>query len=787
MATPMKLEAKLVPNKSFVHSRWFYRAEGEVTNEFERSHEFDQSVWTKYNCSVTANMVSNPIEATYASDEADKIVEDGSTGNHYIYQSVTVDGVSSYTFSVFAKAAERNWIALFLANNGFPSDVRVFFNLEDGTVGTIIGTPDYYGIEELTNGWYYCWVTDVSSSNVSSDFRVYMCEADNDVSHTGDTASGIYLWQAQLETSPFPTSSISTAAVTASRSAADFYISEEDVPATARGSFTTYWLPPCDVTINEEYQTFFKFADSVNPAQLQMSPDGCFVLSGLPSGNFNTPIVDYVRNQLIGITVEPEWGTLTVKGLSSNNGTIVGGNWLTTDGDLHWCRNEIGLHNYGLLTLPCTRTTNVLEFLTDFDNGTFANTSKHYAPYGTDLTEFDADTQAIIEIDSTDFILMEREVENLLTYSQHIFTWSATQTSVVTNAITAPDGTLTADKIVEDMYDTNHYVSNTATPDGTSTYCYSVYVKAAGRDEILLWVTTAGFPDAATCYYNLSTGAVGTEGAGIDSSGIDDVGGGWYRCWLTSTSEANVETTFIVYLADTGEDFSYQGDGVSGVYVWNPQLEIGVAPTSPIETSSVSVTRDADEQTFTSSDYISFICTKKHAIRWVPGYSSNDIMTAGYFYYFYDSASSKHFRLQINSSGVVSVWEYDSGWTERANTTTIVFSREDKITIVCDPVEGTVEVFGAASGGIPDTIGTWDTFIPTTSDLHWGSDYQGDNQINSFISKAFVLVPAATYSSYYRSNFDTLTVTDTFTQETNYVRSDSDTIAVTDYVDGDIT
>jgi hypothetical protein len=62
------------------------------------------------------------------------------------------------------------------------------------------------------------------------------------------------------------------------------------------------------------------------------------------------------------------------------------------------------------------------------------------------------------------------------------------------------------------------------------------------------------------------------------------------------------------------------------------------------------------------------------------------------------------------------------------------------MTVVCDPVNGTVIVYGATSGGVPDTVGAWNTFIPSTSELRWGSDNSGGNQIDSFISNAFSVV-----------------------------------------------
>ena len=64
------------------------------TNDTQRSEQFDNSYWTKYDTSVSANQVVSPDGAV----TADKLIEDTGTSNHMIGRSLSF---TSGTLSLF--------------------------------------------------------------------------------------------------------------------------------------------------------------------------------------------------------------------------------------------------------------------------------------------------------------------------------------------------------------------------------------------------------------------------------------------------------------------------------------------------------------------------------------------------------------------------------------------------------------------------------------------------------------------------------------------------------------
>ena len=137
-----------------------------------------------------------------------KLVEDTSTGLHRAYKTALASGVSANTqfiYSVYAKKSERNWILLKTVINTQSVTVDVWFDLENGVVGTESNGTGY--IEALANDWFRCSIlitTDGTATSLNS--YSYLADADNNESYTGDGTSGVYLFMAQLEESSVATS-----------------------------------------------------------------------------------------------------------------------------------------------------------------------------------------------------------------------------------------------------------------------------------------------------------------------------------------------------------------------------------------------------------------------------------------------------------------------------------------------------------------------------------------------------------------------------------------------------
>lgn len=162
---------------------------------------------------------------------------------------------------------------------------------------------------------------------------------------------------------------------------------------------------------------------------------------------------------------------------------------------------------------------------------------------------------------------------NLLLYSEQFdnavwskFQLNTTGTPAYINVAVAPDGTLTADKLIISSGNTVGSVSQTYAV--TTSSIGSVYAKAGEYSSLSVDFTTSG----AQATFNLTTGVVTSTPTGW-LAGMISVGNGWYRCWAVPNI---IPTRYRIYA-----NAPTTGDGSSGVYVWGAQLEQVTYQTTP--------------------------------------------------------------------------------------------------------------------------------------------------------------------------------------------------------------
>jgi hypothetical protein len=202
-----------------------------------------------------------------------------------------------------------------------------------------------------------------------------------------------------------------------------------------------------------------------------------------------------------------------------------------------------------------------------------ANTLPTYQPTTTLPTSW-LGNHALAPSDPARPILRARY--NLLTYSEEFDNgaWFKRSCTITQNAEVAPNGTTTADLVLEQATTDRHGPFNNVGLDpvlGVS-YTYSVYAKAAGRSFLVIDAYTN---TPAYTWFDLSTGQVGTNASGSTAS-ITAVGNGWYRCSVqrVSTSSTAGQLYIGIYAAPSDNTISYAGDVTKGIYIWGADLRV---------------------------------------------------------------------------------------------------------------------------------------------------------------------------------------------------------------------
>jgi hypothetical protein len=199
-------------------------------------------------------------------------------------------------------------------------------------------------------------------------------------------------------------------------------------------------------------------------------------------------------------------------------------------------------------------------------------------------------------------LLIEEQRSNLLTYSEQFdnAAWSVARCSISANTTTAPDGTTSADSLVEDTTSNSHPVFRTVLSLTAIAYTGCCYIKSSARTQARIAFANTAFAASPYCDFDLS--AVTANGANGGTGTITKLSNGWYRCTLTATAGAAGSGDMYIQPLLAGAP-SYLGTGVTALYLWGAQLEAGAFATSYIPTVASQVTRTADNASMIGNNF----------------------------------------------------------------------------------------------------------------------------------------------------------------------------------------
>jgi hypothetical protein len=173
---------------------------------------------------------------------------------------------------------------------------------------------------------------------------------------------------------------------------------------------------------------------------------------------------------------------------------------------------------------------------------------------------------------------------NLLTKTEQFddAVWTKDGATVTApTAIVAPDGTTTADLILDVNGDTGYHICWQAGA-GTSglNAARSVYVKQYSTTRYVAMGVAGVLSSAAnTWIFDFDTGTFVITGSGGVSAAVENVWNGWYRISVVNVETSTNNNDIAVGVASGGAsytDANYLADGTRGVYVWGAQYNYGV-------------------------------------------------------------------------------------------------------------------------------------------------------------------------------------------------------------------
>jgi predicted DNA-binding transcriptional regulator AlpA len=373
-------------------------------------------------------------------------------------------------------------------------------------------------------------------------------------------------------------------------------------------------------------------------------------------------------------------------------------------------------------------------------SGTFFNSSGVLSTASSGAARFDHRLEGGVWVNKG--LLIEEQRTNVCLRSEEFGTapWAAAAVTLTNNNITAPDGTTTAERILETTTNTSHNVQQAFTLDMTSTnYAFSVFVKGGlGRTRGRLQIANNTFAGGVNANFNLSTESVSAVqfGTGVQTGAtIQNVGNDWYRISIAGrTGQTGTHIAVIYILNDSGQD-SYAGDTSKGLYLWGAQLEAGAFPTSYIKTTSASVTRNADVASMTSTNFSSWynategtMFTQSTIYRNLPASTfpriiqiSNGTAAERIIMSYASDIPGLRNIVTDNSSNVVSN-DFNVGQSNGINRK---FATTYKVN----------DFAGSVDGGsvVTDTSGT----LPTVSQINFGADENPANFLNGHIAKFY--------------------------------------------------
>lgn len=630
--------------------------EGSSTNICLRSEEF-QTSWTTNNVSVSINTIDSLDEVT----AADSILETASDSTHSIGQTITVDSTTdNFSFSVFVKSINRRYgyIRMSTEVNGSQSITCEFDLTSKSTSVSTIGTASSLTskITECRNGWFRISCTGKTAQSGPHVFSLGIKNDSNISSYLGETTKGFYTWGYQVEQGDSATSYIKTTTSPESRSADNLDITANDFSSWFKPSQgTLLWRGTISRISPSATYKLLEISDSTSDESILLSVDN----SSTPINKIKYSVVDG-GNEQISISSagsaarDTEYRVTMGYGsddfLFSVNGEIIGedtAGTLPTVSKINLGSGIGGNHFYGhikeisywnrRLDTEVTRLISSVSYndarslILEFDkmenlDSRISFSRNSTASYFNSIGVLSTASANVPRIDYHPLthqnlgLFVEESRTNLILRSADLSDsyWTKSNVTVSADNSVSPDGTTSADLILEEATVSAHQIVRSETIDSTTAYyTFSVFVKAAGRTKGSLVVNASN--NYFLAEFDLTSKTISGSSTGTGQhiiSEIQELDNDWYRISTTGRTGQNSVTSLILRLNDDDINLTYLGDITKGMFAWGFQLEQGGSVTSYIPTVGSTVTRESDVATLSGVDFSDWFNPSEGTFYW---------------------------------------------------------------------------------------------------------------------------------------------------------------------------
>jgi hypothetical protein len=651
-------------------------------NLLQYSENFDNSYWTKFNASIQADLEIAP-DGTRT---ADGISDNTTSDVHACRVNLTkAASATTYTASVFAKAANSDKIFLSVSDGGTTNRAYVIYNLitlqnlESSTTGTF--SAPSFNIQQFPNGWCRVSLTVRTGTEAGIQYQIRTLGAAINTTYVGSGDLRLYIWGAQLEVGSFPTSYIPSTNSLTSRSSSASYIDSDGLIKyaannVARSNYRADKLQLAPkLLLEESRQNLLQYSENFDNsawdktrsrilADVEIAPDGtltgdklvedtstnthfvaftslsvtagtfysisCFVKAsertdiflgvagvgfntstgayfnllsetpGLITDNASNPIIQRFSNDWYKVSctvVAQATGSASFR-IHSSIGASAGNFSYTGDGvsGLYIWGAQLEVGSYPTSYIPSANS-----FTSRASSASFVDSDGLIKLAATNVAR---QNYRAGRLDLAPKLLLEESRQNLFQYSENFDNagWTKSGCSIQADLEIAPDGTRTADKLVQGTSSGDNSISfsNISYISGNS-YTVSVFTKASQNSVIRIGLSAAAFTTAPVLRLDLASETNNNTGP-VQNFGFQKLSNSWYRVWFTAVATASVTASATIgVLPTTGTSTPYTGDGVSGIFIWGAQLEVGAYPTSYIPSTNTFTSR-ASTATFIGSN-----------------------------------------------------------------------------------------------------------------------------------------------------------------------------------------